>query len=337
MPFTTMNNYNWLFDVNGLDQDFQMPLGPDLAENRSQLRQSPRSNESFNMYGQPFTQESLSNNRSSLLLQNGFFQNQPDMVQMQTGSERQGSVSSMPFPRTSISSVSYALSPGDNSSPGNFSPQRYPSTTSQTSVSEHQPSPKPQHALNRPEPALAAGPLRTYRPTSRTRTLPIIDEGSRSHVLDFIVQAGPKTPEGLLITRDHPLLSLSALQNYSDLFFTRFNITYPLLHESTFHPSQIETLLLIAVLLLGATYGDKACHRLAVCIHDVLRAEIFKHAAFTAQPNLWMLQTILLVECFGKSRAGQMQHDMSHLFHGLLIKYAALTSSCQKPQNHLLT
>lgn len=46
-----------------------------------------------------------------------------------------------------------------------------------------------------------------------------------------------------------------------------------------------------------------------------------------------MLQTILLVECFGKSRAGQKQHDMSHLFHGLLINLIR-RSDCQtaKPE-----
>lgn len=41
-----------------------------------------------------------------------------------------------------------------------------------------------------------------------------------------------------------------------------------------------------------------------------------------------MLQTILLVECFGKSRAGQKQHEMSHLFHGLLINLIR-RSDCQ--------
>lgn len=65
-----------------------------------------------------------------------------------------------------------------------------------------------------------------------------------------------------------------------------------------------------------------------VCIHDVLRPQIFANAGFTARPDLWVLQTILLVECFGKSRAGQKQHDMSHLFHGLLINLIR-RSDCQ--------
>lgn len=48
-----------------------------------------------------------------------------------------------------------------------------------------------------------------------------------------------------------------------------------------------------------------------------------------------MLQTILLVECFGKSRAGQKQHDMSHLFHGLLINLIR-RSDCQSVRPELL-
>jgi hypothetical protein len=63
-------------------------------------------------------------------------------------------------------------------------------------------------------------------------------------------------------------------------------------------------------------------------VHDVLRPQIFANAGFSAKPDLWVLQTILLVECFGKSRAGQKQHDMSHLFHGLLINLIR-RSDCQ--------
>ncbi|KAK4540020.1 hypothetical protein LTR36_009836 [Oleoguttula mirabilis] len=161
-----------------------------------------------------------------------------------------------------------------------------------------------------------------------SRSTPTVDEISRSHVLDVIVQSAPSAPDGSLITRYHPLLSLPAMQLYCDLFFRQFNVCYPLIHKARFRPSSAEPLLLLSVLLLGATYGDKDAHRLAVCIHDTMRSQIIQHAAFTATPELWVLQTILLVECFGKSRAGQKQHDMSHLFHGMLINLIR-RSDCQ--------
>lgn len=152
------------------------------------------------------------------------------------------------------------------------------------------------------------------------RSRPVITEGARQSVLSVIDRGRPKVPDGLEITRDHPLLSLPVLQDYCDLYFTRFNTSYPLLHQATFDPAQVDPLLLTSVLLLGATYGDRESHLFANCVHDIMRAQILGSPDFTTRPPLWILQTILLVECFGKSRAGQLQHDMSHLFHGLLIK-----------------
>ena len=97
-----------------------------------------------------------------------------------------------------------------------------------------------------------------------SRCLPIIDELARAQMLDLIDIIQPVAPDGSLVMRDNPLLSLSCLQTYCDLFFTRFNTAYPLIHMSTFDPCNIDTLLLTSVLLLGATYGEKDAHQLAV-------------------------------------------------------------------------
>lgn len=97
-----------------------------------------------------------------------------------------------------------------------------------------------------------------------SRSLPIIDELARAQILDLIDITQPTAPDGSIVMRDHPLLALSCLQTYCDLFFTRFNTAYPLIHMSTFDSSEVDTLLLISVLLLGATYGEKDAHQLAV-------------------------------------------------------------------------
>lgn len=97
-----------------------------------------------------------------------------------------------------------------------------------------------------------------------SRSLPIIDELARAQVLDLVDITQPTAPDGSIVMRDHPLLTLSCLQTYCDLFFTRFNTVYPLIHMPTFDPSEVDTLLLISVLLLGATYGEKDAHQLAV-------------------------------------------------------------------------
>ncbi|KAE9375624.1 hypothetical protein N431DRAFT_333931 [Stipitochalara longipes BDJ] len=164
--------------------------------------------------------------------------------------------------------------------------------------------------------------------TKQVRKLPVIDEAAWQSVLSLIDRGRPKVPDGLEITRDHPLLSLPVLQDYCDLYFTRFNTSYPLLHQATFDPGRVDSLLLTSVLLLGATYSDRESHLFAICVHDIMRVQILGSPDFTTRPPLWILQTILLVECFGKSRAGQLQHDMSHLFHGLLINLIR-RSDCQ--------
>lgn len=176
-------------------------------------------------------------------------------------------------------------------------------------------------------------PLGPERPLSMLRkpdTFPRVDQTVRERLLLVIEASNPcipdQTPDSLL--HDHPLLSITSLQSWLDLFFTHFNTTYPLIHMPTFEPSKTEPLLLLSIILLGATYSDKNSHQMAVCIHDVIRPSIFAHAGFSPSPKLWTLQTLLLVECFGKSRAGQKQHDLSHLFHGLLINLIR-RSDCQ--------
>ncbi|KAI1133805.1 fungal-specific transcription factor domain-containing protein [Hypoxylon sp. FL0543] len=178
-------------------------------------------------------------------------------------------------------------------------------------------------------------PLAALQPSIR---LPFIDEFTYTQILETIKNARPLAPHGSLLDVSHPLLSRLSLQSYLDLYFKRFNTAYPLIHQATFEPSRKEPLLLLSMILLGATYSEKEAHQLAVCIHDVIRPAIFSHASFSPKPDLWMLQTILLVECFGKSRAGQKQHDMSHLFHGMLINLIR-RSDCQsvrpvRPHEH---
>ncbi|KAI1497854.1 fungal-specific transcription factor domain-containing protein [Biscogniauxia marginata] len=168
-------------------------------------------------------------------------------------------------------------------------------------------------------------PLATLRPPE---SLPSIDSFTYTQIQAKIQAAKPLAPDGSNLNVHQPLLSIASLQAYCDLFFTKFNTAYPLIHQATFEPHRSEPLLLLSIILLGATYSQKDAHQLAVCIHDVIRPQIFAHADFSPKPSLWMLQTILLVECFGKSRAGQKQHGMSHLFHGMLINLIR-RSDCQ--------
>ncbi|KAI5195850.1 hypothetical protein AUEXF2481DRAFT_39829 [Aureobasidium subglaciale EXF-2481] len=307
MPYTTMSNYNWLFDLDtelsdnnsfsiaDLDYNAFPPMQPDLDSTHMV---------DFDM---------------------------STLHQPLTTTETQAPIAPMIYPQQSqqqyqSSMPSQATSTNGSSAADTSSPRSSQSTKATSVSSTHQHRRRKSVATRRP--ALPTGLERPMTLMSANTKLPKLDELARSHILQLVETVRPVTPTGDLISPDHPFFALPALQTYSDLFFTRFNATYPLIHTSSFEPSKIDTLLLLSVLLLGCTYCEKDAHQIAVCIHDVLRPQIFAHSSFSAVPELWILQTILLVECFGKSRAGQKQHDMSHLFHGLLINLIR-RSDCQ--------
>lgn len=141
---------------------------------------------------------------------------------------------------------------------------------------------------------------------------PLIGTEARERLLEIIDQYRPTRPNGSEINASEPLLSPASLQRYGNLFFKHFNSSYPLIHQATFDSEKVHKYLLMSILLLGATYSDNEAHLLAICIHDIMRPLIHSSKDFSTRPALWMLQTILLVECFGKSRAGEKQHDMRY-------------------------
>jgi hypothetical protein len=305
MPFTTMNNYNWLFDLQqpsvATNTGFQAQAGMPL-DTRALSGKLTRVGNGFKG-GTRYIEEMLTVHTGSY--DDGGFQ-----IETQTF---QKSPTALPSPQSQagLSGQSGPLYPQEWGSGLETPPQSKTSPTVRANVQ--------QQCLRQMPLSTNAEGWHSFMGKPSQQPL-ILDEASRNRVLDLIVQAGPKTSEGSSVTRDHPLLTLDDMQEYLDSFFLRFNKSYPLIHRATFEPSRADPLLLLSVMLLGATYGDKDAHRLAVCIHDVTRTQVIQHAAFTPTPDLFMLQIILLIECFGKSRAGQKQHDMSHLFHGMLIK-----------------
>ncbi|OGM47495.1 hypothetical protein ABOM_002574 [Aspergillus bombycis] len=158
--------------------------------------------------------------------------------------------------------------------------------------------------------------------------LPRLSENCRRGILSLVMQVSPVGIDGRPRTLDSPLLTLGALQSYCDLFFTRFNVTYPLVHEATFNPETVDPIFLAAVLFMGATYSTREAHQLAVGIHDKLRNQLLCHDEFSPQPEFWVLQAMLLIDCFGKMRAGPKQRERAQLFHCVLIKLIRRSNCC---------
>ena len=262
MPYTTMSNYEWLFNV-------------DLSSVQGDVTPANLATEAFTRSQMPI-----------------------DIPNQHSLPEYSSSIPSDPIPAGS----EFSTVRGRNSMSTNYSEPSHPSNLNEPIVSPPFTELSSQinggmgfqnHSMNNSHNSTESGsasdtrksrglpntemtpsqkfvtvlPADMERPMSmlhRSNNLPVIDEFARNQILNLIDSARPETPDGSCITRDHPLLSLSHLQTYCDLYFTRFNTAYPLLHQATFDASHVDTLLLISVLLVGATYCEKDPHQLAV-------------------------------------------------------------------------
>jgi hypothetical protein len=240
-PFTTMSNYNWLFDM-------------DLS--KVDQAQQPIAADSFSAYAMDSSHVSQPSHTFDLQLDHMMIDKPMSTV------GHMGSIPSQHIDSPEQQSQSAAL----------ITPPL--SAEQQIPIVQHVPKLPEDHTRYTQAPLIPQAhtqeiAVELERPMSMlqpSRSLPIIDELARAQLLDLIDITQPTAPDGSIVMRDHPLLTLTCLQTYCDLFFTRFNTTYPLIHMSTFVPSEVDTLLLISVLLLGATYGEKDAHQLAVSL-----------------------------------------------------------------------
>lgn len=147
---------------------------------------------------------------------------------------------------------------------------------------------------------------------------PILDPATLQRLVKFIVRIATQDGICVLSLRDE-LLQPIVIQDCFHNYFSKFNIKYPMIHGFSFDPKTVDSMLLTSMILLGASHSSKTIHQQAVKIHDRLRGILFNSEHFSPTPELWVLQTLLLIEVFGNSRAGLKQYQLAHVFRGSLI------------------
>lgn len=262
MPFTTMSDYNWLFDVN-ISHVNEIPESHDV--DTGICGPSP----DF------MNTDYIHDSSGPDIIYRQDHQQSPTQVtaEHQPGSQRGQRQRGVPthcdiptlYDDTSPSMNSTSVRPS-TSSGGHMSP-----TTIVTRSVNLGTSTQHYHQQATPTVHNLSHRLDTERPMgllNQGNSLPKFDALARSQILDLVISMSPLTPDGQPMTSDHPLLSLTALQRYSDLFFSCFNTAYPLLHLPTFDLCKVDTLLLLSILLLGATYCEADAHQFAVSTTD---------------------------------------------------------------------
>lgn len=141
----------------------------------------------------------------------------------------------------------------------------------------------------------------------------------RDDILRLLSEIRPVTPEGIIIDGNTELLSIDNMHEYINLFFRFFNSSYPMVHVATLDIEGGDPIFLLSIMILGQTYKNKDTHQLSVYLYDALVPYILSGLMSVPIPDLPILQSFLILECYGMYRAGPYQRENAMLIHTLLF------------------
>lgn len=126
------------------------------------------------------------------------------------------------------------------------------------------------------------------------------------------------------LNTDGHVLSLQMMKTYIGSYWYHFHPQMPILHQPTFLADTAQSLLLLAVIAIGASCLDKR-HGQAITDKGQelsnflawhLRNEIFKDRDFLPPAKLWVFQALLLLEIYEKMYSTRILHERAHIHHG---------------------
>lgn len=146
-----------------------------------------------------------------------------------------------------------------------------------------------------------------------------ISETTRSKMIEFI-------PSLLR----NPDFNLDHIEECLGSYWNIFHVQYPILHKPSFSTLETHPLLLLSMILMGAALRSrnnkfdcksfKDIRKLADDIAEPLRWLIFSTSELTAHITPWVIQCLLIVECYENSCSNRRLHQRAYLHHGLKIQ-----------------
>lgn len=162
----------------------------------------------------------------------------------------------------------------------------------------------------------------------------IMSEAKRKELLDLMRNQFIERPHDAVKRRKHlvfegdydsdgHILSLRMMHTYIGSYWYHQHAQLPILHKPTFSADRTPTLLLLAVIAIGAATLDKAygtaltdtAAEFANFIVWHLRWEIIRDIDYRPPAKLWVLQTLLLVEVYEKMYSTRTLHERAHIHH----------------------
>jgi hypothetical protein len=178
------------------------------------------------------------------------------------------------------------------------------------------------------------GPLTfDFEPVSTEQATGSISEHRKKEIFSALSQfisknRGPHMDRGhnhLLFMADHsfPNISIELLDRLVSNYWTNVSVQMSIVHQPTFSSNTCHLLLLLVMISLGAAHLVKSQPKgslvqykeLADLIISHLRWEIFTDEDAEPPVQLWVAQTLLLLEFYEKQWSTRRFHERAHIHH----------------------
>lgn len=127
---------------------------------------------------------------------------------------------------------------------------------------------------------------------------------------------------------DIKYILLSDLQTALKSYWLNFHPQYPILHKPSFDIEKAPSILVLSMIMTGASYLGSANRRsISDVIAGPLRWLIFSHEDFQPTSETYIIQALLLLECYEKTSTNRYLHERSYLHHGTTIQLLRRTPS----------
>ncbi|CDO92624.1 unnamed protein product [Kluyveromyces dobzhanskii CBS 2104] len=131
-----------------------------------------------------------------------------------------------------------------------------------------------------------------------------------------------------LLIADIKYILLQKLQTALKSYWLNFHPQYPILHKPSFDIEKAPPILVLSMIMTGASYlGSENRNTVSDVIAGPLRWLIFSHEDFQPTSETYIIQALLLLECYEKTSTNRYLHERSYLHHGTTIQLLRRTPS----------
>lgn len=127
----------------------------------------------------------------------------------------------------------------------------------------------------------------------------------------------------------HPDFGIGQVETFLEVYWNVYHPQYPILHRPSFSTTDCNPLLLLCMIIHGAslTYCLPHLkeefvnpHQLADQIAEPLRWLIFANPSCKPPANVWIIQCLLLLECYEITSSSRELHERAYIYHGTKIQ-----------------